>query len=357
VNQPPANQPPANQPPANQPTQNQPTQNQPTQNYDPNSNIYITSTDYDLSEGHSNDYRKYCNFRVIDGGGNGVLYSCYDINLGRDVAIKRLPEANKDNPIEKLRLLREARITAQLQHPNTVPVYEVGRDDEGRLYFAMKKIEGENLFRILSRIARKDEPTVREFTLDRLLGILIQAGNALSYAHAHGVIHRDIKPENIMIGMYGEVMLMDWGVAKVWGRPNEGGDDLEFTRDELVERLTGTGQRPGTPLYMSPEQVLEHRQIDERTDIFSMGVVLYELLALREPFRGRNVGETFDNIIHKTPQPPSEVVPDRHIPKQLDAIVLRAIEKKPIDRYQGIRLMVNDIRNFRDHAMQEVDSE
>ncbi|MFT5526219.1 MAG: serine/threonine protein kinase [Pirellulaceae bacterium] len=324
---------------------------------DPNSNIYITSTDYDLAEGHSNDYRKYCNFHAMDGGGNGVLYSCYDINLGRNVAIKRLPDQKKDDPIEKRRLLREARITAQLQHPNTVPVYEVGRDDEGRIYFSMKKIEGENLFRILGRIARNDAVAVKEFTLDRLLGILIQAGNALSYAHAHGVIHRDIKPENIMIGMYGEVMLMDWGVAKVWGRPNEGGDDLDYSRDELVVRLTGTGQRPGTPLYMSPEQVLEHRQIDERTDIFSMGVVLYELLALQEPFRGRTIRETFDNIIHKTPRPPSEVSAERNVPKQLDAIVLKAIEKKPLERYQNIRLMINDIRNFRDQAMHKVHSE
>ena len=124
-------------------------------------------------------------------------------------------------------------MTAQLQHPATVPVYEFGKDDQGQIYFAMKKIEGEGLFKILSRIARGDESTIGTYSLDRLLGILIQASNALAYAHTHGVIHRDVKPENILVGFFGEVHLMDWGVAKIWGRPNDGGVDEEVTDHEL----------------------------------------------------------------------------------------------------------------------------
>ena len=145
-------------------------------------------------------------------------------------------------------------MTAQLQHPATVPVYEIGKDDQGQIYFAMKKIEGEGLFKILSRIARGDESTIGTYSLDRLLGILIQASNALAYAHTHGVIHRDVKPENILVGFFGEVHLMDWGVAKIWGRPNDGGVDEEVTDHELRERLTTAGSRPGTRSTCRPSR-------------------------------------------------------------------------------------------------------
>jgi serine/threonine-protein kinase len=182
---------------------------------------------------------------------------------------------------------------------------------------------------------------------------LVQAANALAYAHAHGVIHRDIKPENIMVGMFGEVMLMDWGVAKVWGLPDEGADEdtPKDTGEGLEERLTSPGQRPGTPLYMSPEQVNGSKNIDERTDIFSTGVVLYEILALREPFRGRTIDETFQNVLYAQAEPPSQVAQGRKVPKRLDEICLKALEKKPADRYQSMQAMINAIRDFRAGAL------
>jgi eukaryotic-like serine/threonine-protein kinase len=316
--------------------------------------IHLTGTDADLPEWFTNDYRKYKNVQPMAGGGNGQLLACYDSNLGRKVCIKRLAPELAGSDRERRRLLREARVTAQMSHPNTVPVYELGKDDEGAIYFAMKKIEGRDLFRILSLIARKDANAVREFSLDRLLGILVQASNALAYAHTHGVIHRDIKPENIMVGMFGEVMLMDWGVAKVWGLPDEVLDDETARHDgeELEERLTSPGQRPGTPLYMSPEQVSGSKNIDERTDIFSMGVVLYELLALREPFRGRTIDETFQNILYANPDPPSHVAQGRKVPKRLDEICLKAVQKKPADRYQSMQAMITDVRDFRTEALE-----
>ena len=314
--------------------------------------IYATGTDADLPEWFTNDFRKYRNLRPMAGGGAGELLAADDGNLGRKVCIKRLSAKLAGDKTERLRLLREARVTAQMSHPNTVPVYELGRDDEGNLYFAMKKIEGRDLFKILTQIAQEDPDAVREFSLDRLLGVLIQASNALSYAHAHGVIHRDIKPENIMIGLFGEVMLMDWGVAKVWGMSDEVESGAPPTHEDLEERLTSPGQRPGTPLYMSPEQVRGSKSIDERSDIFSMGVVLYEVLALREPFRGRTIDITFSNILHMPPKPPSEMAGDRKVPKRLDEICLKAIQKKPADRYQSIQHMVDAIREFRNEAMQ-----
>ena len=311
--------------------------------------IYLATTDAGLPDWFTNDFKKYGNFSELAGGGNGVLMACTDGNLGRKVAIKTLRKDRENSPRDRRRLLREARITAQLTHPNTVPVYEIGKTDEGEIYFAMKKVEGDSLYKILVSMARGDEPAIKEFTLERLLEILVLAGNALAYAHRRGVIHRDIKPENILVGLYDEVYLMDWGVAKVWGMPNESRED-EVTQTELQDRLTGTGRRPGTPLYMSPEQVRD-LPVDERTDIFSMGVMLYEILALKEPFRGRTINETFDNILHEEPPPPSTVSKHFTVPTPLDAICHRAMQKKPADRYQSMLEMIRAIRQFREKAI------
>jgi serine/threonine protein kinase len=313
-----------------------------TKSSDPYPDIVLSGTDREIAAEFSNGFEKYQNFRPIGGGGNGLLIACYDSNLGRHVVLKRLADEVAHDPRERRRLLREARVTAQLQHPNTVPVYELGTDDKGNLYFSMKKIEGENLFRILGRIAQKHQDTVEGFPLDRLLGIIVQACNALAYAHAHGVIHRDVKPENIMVGLFNEVLLMDWGVAKVWGKPDEFGSS---GTKPPAQRLTAIGQRPGTPLYMSPEQVRNERQIDERTDVFSMGVVLYELLALREPFRGRSVRETFENIVSAPPVPPSEIARHFNFDRRLDDVCLKAMNKKPADRFQSMHSMIEAIRN------------
>lgn len=311
--------------------------------------IFLSDTDPDMGEAFSNGYGKYTKFKEIAGGGDGVLLSSYDNNLRRKVAIKKLNREKNDDVRRQRRLIREARITAQLAHPNTVPVYEMGLADDGEVYFAMKRVEGENLFKILCRIARGEREAKAEFTLYRLLSILIQASNALAYAHAHGVIHRDVKPENILVGLFGEVYMMDWGVAKVWGMPNEGGE-VDFTKEDMLKRLTSSGRRPGTPLYMSPEQVRD-KPIDERTDIFSMGVVLYEVLALREPFRGARIKDTFDNILHEDPPPPSSIARHLQVPPRLDAICAKAMQKKAGERYQSMLEFVREIREFREQAM------
>ena len=222
--------------------------------------------------------------------------------------------------------------------PCTVPIYELGIDDRDRFFFAMKQVAGRSLFKVIVGLARRVPEDEAEFTLDRLLLVFVQVGEALCYSHAMGVIHRDIKPENVLVGQFGEVTLLDWGSAKVWGMPNEGDDDS--VRD-----------RGGTPLYMSPEQVLGHRHLDERTDIFSMGIVLYEMLAQREPFRGANVRATFDNIVNEEPKKISEVSPHRNVPEQLEEICFRAMQKEPRNRYSSMSAMVDDVRKFRSDAM------
>jgi len=148
------------------------------------------------------------------------------------------------------------------------------------------------------------------------------------------------------VGNFGEVILLDWGVAKVWGQPDDGpGRPQVIQQEESDQSLTMAGDRPGTPLYMSPEQVNTNRAtIDERSDIFSMGVVLYEAIALREPFRGRVIQETFENIIHNDPCPPSTLAPEKNIPKELDDIVIKALEKKPANRFQTMQEMLDAVR-------------
>jgi serine/threonine protein kinase len=316
--------------------------------------IFLPTTDPDLPERLPVGMEKYSDFQEMSRGLKAVLHSCWDSVMGRTVALKRLLPDFASDPRERRRFLREARITAQLQHPNTVPVYEIGRTDDG-LYFTMKRIAGENLFRIVQRLSWGDAATLREYPLGALLDVVVQTGLALAYAHVHGVIHRDVKPENIWLGRFGEVVLLDWGVAKVWGHYDEAGDEsapaptprLATSQDPQLQTLTQEGQLPGTPLYMSPEQVLGHRYIDERTDVFSLGVVLYEMLTFTEPFRGRHVRETFDNIIHERPLPPGERAPQRGIPEALDRLVLKAIEKDPQDRFESMSEMVAALRDVR----------
>jgi serine/threonine-protein kinase len=308
--------------------------------------IFLSATDYDLPEPLPQGLAKYSNFRDMARGGSAVLRTCFDRITGRTIVIKTLlPEFRHDEK-ENRRLLREARVTAQLQHPNTVPVYEIGRDAAEGLYFTMKRVSGENLFEILKRIARGDAATSGAFPLRRRLEIVAGAAQALMYAHARGVIHRDVKPENIWVGNFGEVILLDWGVAKVWGQPDDAPQHPSLARpSESLQALTLAGDRPGTPLYMSPEQVNVNRAvIDERSDVFSTGVVLYEVAALREPFRGRVIQETFENIIHDHPPPPSKASPDRGIPARLDEVVTKAIAKSPADRYQTMRELLEAIR-------------
>ncbi|MCA9074818.1 MAG: serine/threonine protein kinase [Planctomycetaceae bacterium] len=314
--------------------------------------IILSGTDPDLPDPCPTGTARYTDYQEMTCTGKTQLHSCWDMLTGRVVVMKRLlPEYAIDQK-ERRRFLREARVTAQLQHPNTVPVYDVGRDENGDLYFTMKRIAGENLFEIMKRLARHDESTEAKYPLMSLLDILRRASLALAYAHNHGVIHRDIKPENIWVGRFAEVILLDWGVAKVWGQQ----DDLENETDlSLHERLKQTemplepltiaGQRPGTPLYMSPEQVLGRPYIDERTDIFSMGVLLYEMLAFKEPFRGRTIGETFDRIINDEPVPPREQAPGRNIPSAVENIALKAMAKKPEDRYASAMELIDAIRD------------
>ncbi len=329
--------------------------------------ITLSNTDSRLPFNALHGLAKYGELKEMARGGNGILYSAYDQVVGRTVAIKTLWPGYRFERASRRRFLREARVTAQLEHPGTVPVHEIGDDKEFGIYYAMKRISGENFFKVLRRIGKGDAETLGAFPLQRRIEIITATCRTLSFAHAVGVIHRDVKPENIWVGNFGEVTLLDWGTAKVWGESDFDNNRYQVTSThsqysmiaqanevavqhtsnqiEDLPTLTLAEQLLGTPTYMSPEQI-RNRDLDERSDIFSVGICLYEAMAVAEPFRGKNRDETFDNICRRQPTPPSERSPQYEIPRRADEIVSRAIAKQPSARYDSMYQLIEDLEEL-----------
>ena len=291
------------------------------------SNIFLEDTDRPLPE-VLNPNTRYMFLGTIAKGGKSLIKSCNDMHLQRVVAYKTLRSEFVDDEIEQTRLLREARVSAMLQHPNTLPVYEIGRDRQGNYYFTMKLVHGYTLREIMDYRERYD--------LTQLIEVIEQVAQALAYAHAHGVAHRDIKPENILVGPYGEVLLLDWGLAKVWSKDGSSKDDEDDSAKVLTESdktMTGHGKLQGTLIYMSPEQIRRDKDISFTTDIYSLGSVLYELLTGQTPFDGDKTYEVIDAVQNQQPLKPSEVS-KYPVPKMLEDLCLKCIQKDPADRPQ-----------------------
>lgn len=305
--------------------------------------IRLEETDQALpSDARMKNNTRYIYFKTIAKGGKCVIQTCKDLHLNRIVCYKSLhPELAKDE-IEQQRFLREARVTAMLQHPNTVPVYEIGRDTRGSLYFTMKVIHGATLREVLDQLISNDPAAKGHWDLEELIDLLIQVCQALDFAHAHGVVHRDIKPENIVIGPFGEVLLLDWGLAKVSGKPDLA-TDLEDADPDADLSLTARGPLEATPMYMSPEQVRRAPDLDHRTDVFSLGAVLFEVLTLKPLAWGESLQEVMDNTLNMTPPTPSIVSPDRDIPSLLESLCLRCIAKDPDHRVQSIGRVIKEL--------------
>ena len=214
-------------------------------------------------------------------GGMGAVFKGRDPELGRELAVKVLLERHHDDPRTVERFLEEAQVGGQLQHPGVVPVYEAGRLPDNRPYFTMKLVEGQTLAALLEE---RDTPA-RD--LPRFLQIFQQICQALAYAHSKGVIHRDLKPANMMVGAFGELQVMDWGLAKVVR-----GRGVRTVRSETAEAKSAAGSVVGTPAYMAPEQACgDVDGLDERCDVFGLGAILCEILTGAPPYRGKDVGE------------------------------------------------------------------
>ncbi|HAR66684.1 MAG TPA: serine/threonine protein kinase, partial [Lentisphaeria bacterium] len=212
--------------------------------------------------------------RLIATGGVAEIFEAVDTGSRRVMAMKVMSPGKISNDADLVRFVEEAQITAQLEHPGIPPVYDFGVDADGNVYYTMKLVPGRTLEAILSDIREGKQETIRKYGLARLLSILMQVCDAVEYAHSRGVIHRNLKPENIMVGSYDDVQVMDWGVAKVL--PNRGVTDRR-TVDQTVD-----GEMIGTPEYMAPEQAYgKISEIDERSDVYALGGVLYAILTLR----------------------------------------------------------------------------
>lgn len=288
--------------------------------------LYLEDTDQALPE-QLNPSTRYIRFKTIAKGGKAIIQSCFDRFLGRVICYKQLKPEFRDNEMEQVRFLREARISAMLQHPSTIPTYDIGRDLRGGLYFTMKLVHGYTLREILNYRDRYD--------LGQLLNIIIQVAQALAYAHTHGVLHRDIKPENILVGPFGEVLLMDWGLAKVWRH-----DDAVHAADTkstgvseapIDNSMTGLGGLEGTVTYMSPEQLRQEPTIDGRSDLFSLGVVLYEIVCGVTPAEAETVREMQEKVLAETPIPPNLRL-DQRVPQLLNDVVMQCLAKSPEQR-------------------------
>ncbi len=311
--------------------------------------ITLQETDAELSRHVRNGYMRYRDFKPLTQGGEAVLRTCRDENLGRTVVMKTLLPQLQNLEVYRKRFLREARVTALISHPATVPVYELSRDSDGNAYFTMKKLSGRDLCEILDGLAEGRSDLEEEFPLESLLNVLIHIGQCLAFAHQRGVVHRDLKPANIMVGDFGDIMLLDWGLAKV--RDMEDSEDVveQLAREgrrNVPGRLTGRGDVQGTPFYMSPEQARETGDVDHRTDIYNMGIILFEILTGESYMSGRNFREIKRKILEDPVRAPRDHARRGPVSPELNAICVKALQKDPDERYQTMSEFVEELRAY-----------
>ena len=258
----------------------------------------------------------------LGGGGMGIVYEAEDLKLGRHVALKFIPDNLTNDPKSLERFEREARAASLLNHPNICTIHAI-EDNHGHPFIVMEKLDGESL-----------KQTAKPIQTEKLLDIGIQVADALAASHSKGIVHRDIKPANIFITPSGQVKILDFGLAKLIHTVGTDSDSA------IEDSLTAVGVIPGTAVYMSPEQA-RSEEIDFRSDLFSLGVVMYEMSTGKKPFSGKNSLMTLDAVLHSKPVPPAEINPQ--VPVELEGIIGKAMEKDRDHRYQSAAQMKADL--------------
>ena len=324
--------------------------------------------------------RKYDLGELIARGGMGAVLDAKDHCIRRHVAMKVMLK-KRQTPEGVMRFIEEAQVTGQLEHPSIVPVHELGVDASGTVFYTMKYVQGRTLKDVLHAIREGDLETIKAFPLVRLLNIFLKVCDALAFAHARHVIHRDLKPENIMLGEYGEVLVVDWGLAKVISdtdssqasqlpKPVDSMVTSDRIDDNTNSALTMDGQVLGTPAFMPPEQASGRlSDIDERCDVYSLGAVLYNILTLHKPVHGKSIAEILKNVSdgnithpirfgrsRKSTADHSDVnlaVQLRHcqsgrVPESLAAVAMKALATERDARYDSVLRLQQEVQSYLD---------
>jgi PAS domain S-box-containing protein len=300
-------------------------------------------------------HERYARLRLHATGGIGRVWLAHDGDLGRDVALKELRPERAGQAALGARFLQEAQITGQLEHPGVVPVYELarGRDDRTPFY-TMRFVKG----RTLSEAARayrhkRSAGQADALDLPALLNAFVMVCNTIAYAHSRGVIHRDLKGQNVILGDFGEVVVLDWGLAKRVGRPESEPHSPPLIED-ADSGYTGQGQTLGTPAYMAPEQADGRLDlIERRTDVYGLGAILYEILTAAPPFTGPSTDEVLRKVREEEPAPPRQVWPE--VPPALEALCLRALAKQPGDRPAAAADLAQEVQGWQEYERRKAE--
>ena len=277
---------------------------------------------------------------LINQGGVKKIHQIEDALTGRPVAMANLKDPEDPKKVEHF--LREARLTATLEHPNIIPVYDIGLNDDGDPFFTMKLISGKSLSQILRDQSDKNLPRL---SIQSLMDIFIKICDAVSYSHSKGILHLDLKPSNIQVGEYGEVLVCDWGLAKVIDTPDE---TIYGELDPcLYNDITLDGVIKGTPGFMAPEQIDSTLgDKTKRTDIYALGGILYTMLTLQPPVKNRDIQKMLDDTINGKISLPSSVNTLRNIPLSLEAVAMKALQTDPVKRYHKVITLRKDIHKW-----------
>jgi len=298
---------------------------------------------------------RYTPIALLGQGAMGAIQIARDVYLRRKVALKTVLPAMAAYPQLLGRFLSEMQITAQLEHPNIVPIYALEVGPDGSLGYAMKLVKGRDLAQLIDetrKMVEQGKPLDEDHTFEKRLEYFLKVCDALDVAHAKGILHRDLKPANIMIGNHNEVYLMDWGIARpmgAGGQALEAGIELHQADGEQVTDLSRTriGSAIGTPPYMSPEQAAgRNAELDSRSDQYAMGLILQECVSLRRAVWGTTLQEILTKAKEAKRDPIGVGEKHGHMPKEIEAIVNKATRLRPEDRYPSIRALADDVRRY-----------
>jgi serine/threonine protein kinase len=288
----------------------------------------------------------------IGKGGMGEVFLAYDTTCGRRLALKKIrPDLLEHKQLHN-RFIKEARITSQLAHPAIIPIYAIHSETE-ETFYTMPYVEGQTLKQLL-RKARQQEKKGEKMdhlteSIPALIRIFLSICQAAAYSHSKNILHRDLKPENIIVGQYGQIIILDWGLAKVLKQKNEVADDsLDDEIDEETDHmhhLTRVGKVVGTIAYMAPERAMGH-PANFQTDIYSLGAILYQLLTLKHPFHRESLKDFRKNMNSEKLTDPIEIAPYRDVPRSLSRVVMKCLAPNPENRYQSVDALIHDLENY-----------